>query len=79
MGVPAFFRWLSKKYPSIVVHSVEEKVRILGLIYCSENALEKVRVGYFFSVAQILDLPFMYYIYIYKDCLQIVMADLIST
>ena len=27
MGVPAFFRWLSKKYPSIVVHSVEEKVR----------------------------------------------------
>ncbi|XP_028409004.1 5'-3' exoribonuclease 2-like [Dendronephthya gigantea] len=27
MGVPAFFRWLSKKYPSIVVHSVEEKPR----------------------------------------------------
>ena len=27
MGVPAFFRWLSKKYPSIVVHCVEEKVR----------------------------------------------------
>ncbi|EEC18123.1 5'-_3' exoribonuclease, putative, partial [Ixodes scapularis] len=26
MGVPAFFRWLSKKYPSIVVHCVEEKV-----------------------------------------------------
>ncbi|CAI9578360.1 unnamed protein product, partial [Staurois parvus] len=25
MGVPAFFRWLSRKYPSIVVHSVEEK------------------------------------------------------
>jgi len=25
MGVPAFFRWLSKKYPSIVVHCVEEK------------------------------------------------------
>ncbi|XP_033626841.1 5'-3' exoribonuclease 2-like isoform X2 [Asterias rubens] len=25
MGVPAFFRWLSKKYPSIVVHAVEEK------------------------------------------------------
>ncbi|XP_013873415.1 5'-3' exoribonuclease 2 [Austrofundulus limnaeus] len=27
MGVPAFFRWLSRKYPSIVVHCVEEKGR----------------------------------------------------
>ena len=27
MGVPAFFRWLSRKYPSIVVNCVEEKVR----------------------------------------------------
>ena len=26
MGVPAFFRWLSRKYPSIVVHCVEQKV-----------------------------------------------------
>eukprot|EP00794_Sanderia_malayensis_P017453 gene17453-19198_t len=25
MGVPAFFRWLSRKYPSIVVHAVERK------------------------------------------------------
>ncbi|KAI0216755.1 5'-3' exoribonuclease 2 [Lamellibrachia satsuma] len=25
MGVPAFFRWLSRKYPSIVVHCKEEK------------------------------------------------------
>ncbi|XP_034059079.1 5'-3' exoribonuclease 2 isoform X2 [Gymnodraco acuticeps] len=25
MGVPAFFRWLSRKYASIVVHCVEEK------------------------------------------------------
>lgn len=29
MGVPAFFRWLSRKYPSIVVHANEEKVRKL--------------------------------------------------
>ena len=28
MGVPAFFRWLSKKYPSIVVHCHEQKVRM---------------------------------------------------
>uniref|UniRef100_A0A8C2CN27 5'-3' exoribonuclease n=1 Tax=Cyprinus carpio TaxID=7962 RepID=A0A8C2CN27_CYPCA len=27
MGVPAFFRWLSRKYPSIIVHCLEEKVR----------------------------------------------------
>ncbi|XP_075059938.1 5'-3' exoribonuclease 2 isoform X2 [Mixophyes fleayi] len=27
MGVPAFFRWLSRKYPSIVVHAVEEKYK----------------------------------------------------
>ncbi|KAG8583792.1 hypothetical protein GDO81_008551 [Engystomops pustulosus] len=26
MGVPAFFRWLSRKYASIVVHCLEEKV-----------------------------------------------------
>lgn len=25
MGVPAFFRWLSRKYPSVIVHCVENK------------------------------------------------------
>lgn len=25
MGVPAFFRWLSRKYPSVIVHCVEKK------------------------------------------------------
>lgn len=29
MGVPAFFRWLSRKYPSIVVHCVEDSRRKL--------------------------------------------------
>ncbi|XP_076021441.1 5'-3' exoribonuclease 2 isoform X3 [Genypterus blacodes] len=27
MGVPAFFRWLSRKYPSIIVHCLEEKAK----------------------------------------------------
>lgn len=27
MGVPAFFRWLSRKYPSVIVECVENKVR----------------------------------------------------
>lgn len=30
MGVPAFFRWLSRKYPSIVVHCVEEKPKVVN-------------------------------------------------
>lgn len=29
MGVPAFFRWLSKKYPSVIVHCIEEKPKQL--------------------------------------------------
>ena len=28
MGVPAFFRWLCKKYPSIVVQCNEEKPKV---------------------------------------------------
>ena len=30
MGVPAFFRWLSRKFPSIVVDSVEEKPKYIN-------------------------------------------------
>ncbi len=26
MGVPAFFRWLSRKYPSVIIECVERKV-----------------------------------------------------
>ena len=37
MGVPAFFRWLSRKYPSIVVHCKEEKVYLAS--YLGPNLL----------------------------------------
>ncbi|XP_064599809.1 5'-3' exoribonuclease 2-like, partial [Liolophura sinensis] len=30
MGVPAFFRWLSRKYPAILVNCVEEKPKQVG-------------------------------------------------
>lgn len=28
MGVPAFFRWLSRKYPSVIIECVENKVNL---------------------------------------------------
>jgi len=32
MGVPAFFRWLTKKYPSVVADCVEDRVNELSII-----------------------------------------------
>lgn len=30
MGVPAFFRWLSRKYPSVIVECLEDRVSWVG-------------------------------------------------
>jgi len=30
MGVPAFFRWLTRKYPSVIVDCVEQQVCFAG-------------------------------------------------
>lgn len=41
MGVPAFFRWLSRKNPSILVHCIEEKVIIIEMQAMLTNEVKK--------------------------------------
>lgn len=41
MGVPAFFRWLSRKYPSIVVHCIEEKGKIVDGVKIPVDSSQK--------------------------------------
>ncbi len=33
MGVPAFFAWLTKKYPSIIVHCIEDNPSTGSLLH----------------------------------------------
>ncbi|KAF5308626.1 hypothetical protein FQR65_LT18023 [Abscondita terminalis] len=40
MGVPAFFRWLTRKYPSVIVHCVEEKAVDVNGVRIPTNSLE---------------------------------------
>lgn len=37
MGVPAFFRWLSRKYPSVIIECVEKKVEIRFVYFVSQK------------------------------------------
>lgn len=47
MGVPAFFRWLSRKYPSVIVHCVEQKVRLCVLMfdYLFSNQFQSIDIN----------------------------------
>lgn len=59
MGVPAFFRWLSRKYPSVIVDCIEKKV-FFEIILTLSNKLQylhwyfhcevhrDINVGHFF-------------------------------
>uniref|UniRef100_A0A915PT98 5'-3' exoribonuclease n=1 Tax=Setaria digitata TaxID=48799 RepID=A0A915PT98_9BILA len=40
MGVPAFFRWLTRKYPSVIVDAVEEKPRDLNGVRIPVNTTD---------------------------------------
>uniref|UniRef100_A0A8R1TXL4 5'-3' exoribonuclease n=1 Tax=Onchocerca volvulus TaxID=6282 RepID=A0A8R1TXL4_ONCVO len=40
MGVPAFFRWLTRKYPSVIVDAVEEKPRDLNGVRIPVNTID---------------------------------------
>lgn len=40
MGVPAFFRWLSRKYPSVVVTCTEEKAKVMERITVPVDATQ---------------------------------------
>lgn len=40
MGVPAFFRWLSRKYPSVIIECVEKKVKFAFVYFLQTKMLD---------------------------------------
>jgi 5'-3' exonuclease len=58
MGVPAFFRWLSRKYPAIIVNANEERPGEINGVKVPVDATKpnpnyQVRVVWLFTVITI--------------------------
>lgn len=52
MGVPAFFRWLSRKFPSVIVECVENKVKTDITFECKHNHIVYAFQRCFFAIGK---------------------------
>ena len=62
MGVPAFFRWLSRKYPSIVVPCQEDKAQTIDGYQVGRGVMIKNYQRFIqkLTTCTCINYPFMY-------------------